>query len=56
MEAHVIRCALLASAIASMGASYRTANFIVEAPTASMAEQIGRAAEGFRRDLAIDWL
>lgn len=56
MEAHFFRCALLASAIASMGASYRTANFIVEAPTASMAEQIGRAAEGFRHDLAIDWL
>ena len=56
MEAHLVRCALLASAIASMGASYRTANFIVEAPTAGMAEQIGRAAEGFRHDLAIDWL
>ena len=56
MEAHFIRCALLASAVASMGASYRTANFIVEAPTANMAEQIGRAAEGYRRDLAIDWL
>jgi hypothetical protein len=56
MEAHVIRCALLVSAVASMGASYRTANFIVEAPTANMAEQIGRAAEGYRRDLAIDWL
>jgi hypothetical protein len=56
MEAHLLRCAALVAALASMGASYRTNNFIVNAPTAEMAEQIGRAAEKYRHDLALDWL
>src|SRR5262249_19849545 len=30
--------------------------FVVEAPTPQMAEQIGRAAEKYRHDLAIDWI
>jgi len=56
MDALVIRCAILAAAVGSMGASYRTANFMVSAPTAQMAEQIGQSAEKYRRDLAIEWL
>lgn len=44
------------AALASMGASYRTDNFIVNAPTPEIAEQIGRAAEKYRHDLAVDWL
>jgi hypothetical protein len=62
MDARLARWALLAAvfsslgAPASLGASYRTPNFVVEAPTAQMAEQIGRAAEKYRRELAIDWL
>ncbi len=56
MDALVIRCAVLAVAVASMGASYRTPNFIVQAPSAQMAEQIGRAAEDYRRELAMEWL
>jgi hypothetical protein len=56
MDALAIRCAILAAAVASMGASYRSPNFIVEAPTPQMAEQIGTATEKFRNDLAIDWL
>lgn len=56
MEAHLARLAVLAAALASLGASYRTPNFIVEAPSAQMAQQIGQAAEAFRRDLAVDWL
>ncbi len=56
MDALVIRCAVLALAVSSMGASFRTPNFIVEAPTPQMAEQIGQAAEKFRHELAIDWL
>ncbi len=56
MDALAIRCAVLAAAVASMGASYRSANFIVEAPTPQMAEQIGQAAEKYRRELAADWL
>lgn len=56
MEAHLMRCAALAAALASLGASYRTANFVVEAPTAAAAEKVGRAAEKYRHDLAIEWL
>ena len=41
---------------ASLGASYRTANFIVEAPSPALAEEIGKAAEQYRHDLAIEWL
>jgi len=56
MDALVARCAILAAAAASLGASYRTPNFVVEAPTPPTAEQIGRAAEKYRRELAIEWL
>jgi hypothetical protein len=56
MDALIARCAILAAAVASLGASYRTPNFVVEAPTPQIAEQIGRAAETYRRDLAIEWL
>jgi hypothetical protein len=56
MDALLVRCAVVAAAVASLGAGYRTQNFIVEAPSPQMAEQIGRAAEKYRRELAIDWL
>ncbi len=56
MDALAIRCAILAAAVASMGASYRSPNFIVEAPSQQMAEQIGQAAEKYRRELAAEWL
>ncbi|HEX3727707.1 MAG TPA: hypothetical protein VHV08_15740 [Pirellulales bacterium] len=56
MDAHLVRLAALAAAIASLGANYRTQNFVVTAPTPAAAEQIGRAAEQFRRQLALDWL
>jgi hypothetical protein len=35
---------------------YRTENFVVSAPTAELAREIGDAAEVFRRDLGIEWL
>jgi len=38
------------------GASYRTANFVVEAPTAPAARQIGDHAERFRRELSQEWI
>lgn len=56
MEARLFRAAILAGAILSLGAGYRTQNFIVEAPTPQLAEEFGRAAEAFRKDLAIEWL
>lgn len=55
MDALVARCAILAAAAASLGAGYRTPNFIVEAPSPQIAEQIGSAAEKYRRELAVEW-
>ncbi len=55
MEARRMAAALLAAVFVSLGASYRTQNFVVEAPTSEMAEEIGKAAEHFRHDLAIQW-
>jgi hypothetical protein len=43
-------------AMASLGASFRTPNFIVEAPDPSFAEQVGKYAEYYRRQKAIEWL
>lgn len=52
----VATAALTLVAASTQAGSYRTTNFIVSAPTAGMAEQIGHAAERYRRELAIDWL
>jgi hypothetical protein len=38
------------------GASHRTTNFVVEAPTAEMARQVAEAAEAFRASIARQWL
>jgi hypothetical protein len=38
------------------GAGYRTPNFVVDAPSPELAEQIGKAAEKYRKDLAMEWL
>ena len=56
MEARLVRAVILCAAFASLGASYRTPNFLVQAPTPELAREIGQAAETFRRDLAIEWL
>ncbi len=56
MEARFYRAVALLAAISTMGASQRSANFIVSAPTPEMAAQISQAAEDYRRDLAIQWL
>jgi hypothetical protein len=47
---------VLAGALASMAASYKTPNFAVEAPTAQAAKQVGDAAEYYRREKAVQWL
>ncbi len=47
---------VLAGALASLGASYRTQNFLVEAPTAEFAQQIGQYAERYRKEKALQWL
>ncbi len=47
---------LAVAAVWSMGASYRTPNFAVEAPTPQIAQQVGQYAEHYRREKAIEWL
>lgn len=37
-------------------ATYRTPNFVVYAPSASIAEQVGQTAEQYRKLLAVEWL
>jgi hypothetical protein len=53
------RCRLvfvLTAVFASLGASHRTPNFMVHAPTAQVAQQVGQWAEHYRREKALDWL
>lgn len=56
MEARA-RCVILLIAILpALGASARTRNFIVTAPTQALADEIAQAAEKFRSELAVEWL
>ncbi len=48
--------AVLIGAVASLGATYPTPNFQVEAPTAQIAQQVGQAAEYYRKQKALEWL
>jgi hypothetical protein len=48
--------ALLAAVVASMGAQYRTTNFVVYAPNNEVAQQVGQWAEYYRKAKAIEWL
>ncbi|MBL9122006.1 MAG: hypothetical protein JNG90_00105 [Planctomycetaceae bacterium] len=56
MEARLLRGLAAASALLFLGASYRTPNFVVTAPTPEFAKQVGDEAERFRRELAVLWL
>ena len=57
MDARILRTGLiLVSLIASTGAGFQTRNFTVTASTPEIAQQVGEAAETYRRDLAIFWL
>lgn len=53
-QAIILFALLLASPV--WGASSRTRNFIVSAPTPELAAEIAQAAERYRHDLAIEWL
>lgn len=46
----------IALALSSLGASYRSPNFIVNASSQEIAEQVGKQAEAYRRDLAVEWI
>jgi hypothetical protein len=47
---------IVLAAFASLGAQYRTPNFLVEAPTPQLAQQVGQYAEAYRREKALQWL
>ncbi|MFO0918236.1 MAG: hypothetical protein U0872_07980 [Planctomycetaceae bacterium] len=51
----LFRLSLVLGALVSLGANYRTPNFVVTAPSREFAQQVGEAAEMYRRDLAIEW-
>jgi len=46
----------VATALPTLAADYRTANFLVDAPTETLARRIGDAAEQYRHTLAVEWL
>lgn len=57
MEARVLRLVLIfVSVVISTGAGFQSRNFTVTAPDPATAERVARAAENYRRDLAIYWL
>lgn len=47
---------IVVGAFASLGASHRTQNFVVEAPTVQLAQQFGQYAENYRKEKALHWL
>ena len=58
MEARISRATLVAlvlCSLCSLGARYKSANFVVSASTPEIAEQVGVLAEKYRKELAIEW-
>lgn len=51
----LFRSLLVVGALASLGAGYRTPNFVVTAHNEEFAKQVGEAAEIYRKELAIEW-
>lgn len=51
----LLRVSLVLGVLSSLGATYKTPNFIVNAPSAEFAKQVGDAAEIYRRELALEW-
>ncbi|HUG89289.1 MAG TPA: hypothetical protein VML55_00545 [Planctomycetaceae bacterium] len=56
MDARVLRLALVVAAISSTGATFRSPNFVVTAPTQDIAQQVAETAERCRDELAVAWL
>jgi hypothetical protein len=56
MEARFLRVVALAAALSSLGANFRTTNFIITSSTPELAKEIGQAAEKYRKELAVQWL
>lgn len=56
MDARLVRTLLAVVALFLVAATHRTSNFVVEAPTAEIARQVGAYAEHYRAALAEAWL
>ncbi|MCA9184192.1 MAG: hypothetical protein R3E01_07180 [Pirellulaceae bacterium] len=56
MEARLAQAALLCALFFSLGADYRTTNFVVTAPSPQLAKEVGDLAEVYRSQLAVQWL
>ncbi len=56
MDALALRAVVLTAVLVSLGAGYRTPNFVVEASSEGLAQRVGLAAEKYRRELALSWL
>jgi hypothetical protein len=56
MDAPLVRLGLILTVFTSAGATYRTPNFVVTAPTEEIAKQVGDTAEYHRDELAVAWL
>ncbi len=56
MDARLARLVLALAAFSSVGATHRTRNFVVDAPTPEIARQVAVAAEQYRVQLAQEWL
>lgn len=56
MDARKWHWILIVSSIGTMGAVHRTPNFVITAPTKEFAEEVGEAAEYYRKELAVAWL
>jgi hypothetical protein len=48
--------AIASLAVWCTAATYRTANFVVHAPTSEIAQRVGQLAEHYRREKALQWL
>ena len=56
MKSRRLALFVLALAVSSLAASYRTTNFIVQAPTRQVAQQVAQYAERYRKEKALQWL
>lgn len=52
----IARVLILCTSFLSLGATYSTKNFVIQAPTEEFARQVGEAAEVYRRELSEFWL
>lgn len=56
MDVCIMRLGMALVAVATMGAKYESANFVVSAPSVDVARRVASAAEQYRRELSISWI